>query len=64
MREFKEEVASAVDRGISNIRDRYNFFTSLQQFQYLKEVAALGAEKARLKATGTMTQVRELIGFD
>ncbi|KAL8845900.1 MAG: hypothetical protein Q9221_008973 [Calogaya cf. arnoldii] len=64
MRAFKEEVAEALVKGLTNVKERYDYFMSAGQSQYLQEVAAAGNEKARLKAEETMIQVRGIIGID
>lgn len=64
MRAFKDEVTRTIIRGIREIKEKYEYFVDDAQRYHLQEVAALGNEKARLKAEETMVQVRRLTGID
>lgn len=64
MRAFKEEVAETLIKGLTNLKERYDYFMSAAQSQYLQEVAAAGNVKAGLKADETMILVRRMIGID
>ncbi|KAL8674629.1 MAG: hypothetical protein Q9168_001004 [Polycauliona sp. 1 TL-2023] len=64
MRAFKEELAETLIKGLSHLREKYDYFMSAAQGRYLEEVAAAGNEKARSKAERTMIQVRRLTGID
>ena len=64
MRAFKEEVAETLSKGMTDMRERYIYFTDHAQSQYLHDVAAAGNEKARLRAENTMRRVREIVGTD
>ncbi|KAL8771364.1 MAG: hypothetical protein Q9209_003270 [Squamulea sp. 1 TL-2023] len=64
MRAFKEEVAETLIKGMAELKERYDYFMDDAQSQYLRDVAAKGDEKARLKAEETMVLVREIVGID
>lgn len=64
MRVFKEEVARTINRGISDIKAKFDYYMDESQRHYLHDVAALGNEKARQKAERTMFEVRRLVGID
>ncbi|KAL8914108.1 MAG: hypothetical protein Q9171_001224 [Xanthocarpia ochracea] len=64
MRAFKEEVAETLIKGMTDLRERYIYFMDPAQSQYLRDVAAAGNEKARLRAEKTMRRVREIVGTD
>ncbi|KAL8694500.1 MAG: hypothetical protein Q9218_000830 [Villophora microphyllina] len=63
MRAFKEEVADVIIKGLADIKAKFDFFDDTTQRRYLREIIALGNEKARLKADNTMTQVRRMAGL-
>ncbi|KAL8991941.1 MAG: hypothetical protein Q9169_007515 [Polycauliona sp. 2 TL-2023] len=64
MRAFKDEVAKTLIKHFSTLKERYDYFMSAAQGQYLEEVAATGNENARSKAEATMMAVRRLTGID
>ncbi|CAL8583079.1 Tryptophan--tRNA ligase, mitochondrial [Xanthoria parietina] len=64
MRAFKDEVAKTLIKGLTDLRERYDYFMSAAQSQYLQEVVTAGNEKAASKADETMMLVRRMIGVD
>ncbi|KAL8791425.1 MAG: hypothetical protein Q9213_000041 [Squamulea squamosa] len=64
MRAFKEGVAETLIKGMTKLKERYDCFMDNAQTQYLRDVAAMGNEKARLKAEETMIAVREIVGIN
>ncbi|KAL8923409.1 MAG: hypothetical protein Q9172_003158 [Xanthocarpia lactea] len=64
MRAFKEEVAETLIKGMTDLREMYIYFMDAAQSQYLRDVAAAGNEKARLRAEETMGRVRGIVGTD
>lgn len=64
MRDFKEEAARTIVKGIAGIKSKYDYYMDDNQKQLLRDVAAIGNEKARRHAEETMVQVRRLVGID
>lgn len=64
MRAFKEEVSGVVIKGLIDIKAKFDFFSDTSQLGYLREIIMFGNKKACLKANGTITQVREIVGLD
>lgn len=59
--DLKKQLAKDIIEFTSPLRDR--ILEISQNKTYLKEVAQLGAEKAKKSASQTISQVREIIGF-
>ncbi|KAL8723423.1 MAG: hypothetical protein Q9225_000254 [Loekoesia sp. 1 TL-2023] len=62
MRAFKDEVAGTIIKGIADIKAKYDYYIDAAQRQYLQDVAALGNQRAHVKAEETMVQVRNIVG--
>jgi tryptophanyl-tRNA synthetase len=60
---LKEKVASAIDKQLSPIREKYEEILSKDSGRLLDDVAAEGATKARKSAEATMVLVREAVGL-
>ena len=59
--DFKKQLAEDVNNFISPIREKVTDISSNDD--YLRKVAKMGAEKARVNAVKTIKEVREIIGF-
>lgn len=59
--DMKKQLAADILQVTAPIRERYNEI--IQDQDYLRKVAALGAEKARESSAKTLREVRELMGF-
>ena len=59
--DFKKQLAEDVNNFISPIREKIEAIIADEV--YLRKVANMGAEKARVNAVKTVKEVREIIGF-
>ncbi len=59
--DFKKQLAEDVNNFISPIREKIEEIAANEV--YLRKVANMGAEKARINAVKTIKEVREIIGF-
>jgi len=59
--DFKKQLAEDVNNFISPIREKIEAISADEA--YLRKVANMGAEKARVNAVKTIKEVREIIGF-
>ena len=59
--DFKKQLAEDVNNFISPIREKIEAISADEV--YLRKVANMGAEKARINAVKTIKEVREIIGF-
>jgi len=59
--DMKKQLAEDIIKFVSPIRERIEDIASNDE--YLAKVAKMGAEKARINATKTIKEVREIIGF-
>ena len=58
---MKKQLAEDIIKFTEPIRERINELIS--DNKYLSRVVAAGAEKARASASGTVKEVREIIGY-
>lgn len=63
MREFKERVAATISQSLEGVRARYSHFMTSSGAQYLDDIAAEGAIKARRKANRMIVDVKNLMGL-
>ncbi|MEG1587109.1 MAG: tryptophan--tRNA ligase [Bacteroidales bacterium] len=59
--DLKKQLASDILQVTAPIRERYNEI--IKDDEYLRKVAAMGAERARESSAKTLREVRELMGF-
>lgn len=59
--DLKKQLAADINSLVAPIRDRIEDIA--RDDEYLRKVAAMGAEKARASASKTIREVREIIGF-
>ena len=63
MRAFKEHVASRIDSGLADVRDRLAQIMEQDDKKcILQEVACQGASKARSNSAGTLDRVHQVLG--
>ena len=63
MRIFKERLATIIANHFSSIRDRYANLTGGPDTGSLRDIAIVGASKARVSANATLDRVKNKIGF-